>query len=277
VALNKLLRIQYPNEIFNLNQKYGLKNIGNKILLEAVYDSIKKVSGFIAGFKKGKPNLFFNNGEAINIKGLRSLYFNNNSMLSALVNNTIKWIDQDGNLAESVTPHFKNGCGTLPRISVSIIVKDNYYTYHEVYSYGGERITEHKLAPVSNYKNMTFLNGTLKYEYISINNHGFNLPKNCYIAETATGKGIVQIDNVNNNPAQKVLIPFEQNKFYFKEFNYPIKFENNDLYGFWPQNTKSKYAELNEFEKGFARFKMPNDAQGWLCLDGNEYFDIQTE
>ena len=49
------------------------------------------------------------------------------------------------------------------------------------------------------------------------------------------------------------------------------------MFGFWPQNTNAKYSELKEFEKGFARFKMPDGIQGWLCLDGKEYIDIQTQ
>lgn len=276
-ALNKLLRSQYPCEIFKNNEKYGLKSIGDKILIEAEYDSIKKVSSFIAGYKRGKPDLHFINGEAIHIKGLRSIYVDEKWRLSALVDNTIKWVDPDGNLTETVTPRLMFGCGTVPRISVSIIIKDDYYTYNELYSYGDERITEHKIAPISHYKSMRFLNGEIKYEYMSSGIQGYKLPESCYIAETATGQGIVQIKNENKNPIEKVLIPFEQNKFYFKGFNYPIKFESKEVYGFWPQNTKAKYSELKEFEKGFARFKMPDGIQGWLCLDGKEYFDIQTQ
>lgn len=53
----------------------------------------------------------------------------------------------------------------------------------------------------------------------------------------------------------------------------PFLLKKNELYGYSGIEEKPKYKTLEEFNFNFARFTLPNDKNGWLDLEGNEYLD----
>lgn len=57
-------------------------------------------------------------------------------------------------------------------------------------------------------------------------------------------------------------------------YKYPFyKMKSNNLYKFFSLQKDFRYTKLNNFQGGFARFKLPNGKKGWLDLKGNEYLD----
>lgn len=54
---------------------------------------------------------------------------------------------------------------------------------------------------------------------------------------------------------------------------YLYKFKQNNLWGYYPLMTESKFQNLEDFKFYFARFKTPNGKEGWLDKNGKVYFD----
>lgn len=274
--LRQDMRLQYPDgELFSTGYKFGLRQKnGGRVFIPAVYDSVKVHYGsFITAYQGNTPKLFYRNGDAVTLPGLRAVHIDPTRRMNVLVGNAISYIDTDGKLVETLKPADMWGCGTVPHITESIIKKDGNYIFNYLYQYGDRREMEYTLATASKYKSLTFLNGALQRSYRNYGSPEYKLPQHCFIAETIEGKGIVQIDYNKPNPEPKVVLPFGNYTFTFKDFSYPVKFTKDGLCGFFPQNKITRYSELNDFVKGFARFKLPNEKMGWLSFEGVEYLD----
>lgn len=270
------MRLQYPEgELFSTGNKYGLRQKnGGRVFIPAAYDSVKVHYGsFITAYQSNTPKLFYRNGDAVTLPGLRAVHVDPTRRMSVLVSNAVSYIDNEGKLVETLKPADMWGCGTVPHITESIIKKDGYYIFHHLYQYGNRQEREHTLVASSKYKSLTFLNGTLQRSYRNYGSPEYKLPQYCFIAETAEGKAIIQIDYTKENAVAKIMLPFDSYTFTFKDFSYPVKFTKDGLSGFFPQNRVVRYTDIAAFDKGFARFTLPNGKQGWLGFEGKEYPD----
>ncbi|MGV3459704.1 MAG: hypothetical protein ACO1N9_04525 [Flavobacterium sp.] len=275
-SLTRIIQQFSPEgELFTQNGKYGMRrNDGGKTFIPAVYDSIKTHYGnLMTAYDGTTPKLFHRNGDAVAIPGLRAVHVDPRRRMSGLVGNSIHFIDNDGKLAENLKPADMWGCGTVPHITESIANKNGNYVFHYLYQYGDKREMEYILASAAKFKSLTFLNGSLQKSYRNYGMPEYKIPQKCFIAETNEGKTIVQIDYTQVNPVEKVMLPFGDYTFIFRDFNYPVKFTQDSLSGFFPQNKTARYVEVTDFDKGFARFKMTDGKMGWLSFEGNEYFD----
>jgi hypothetical protein len=59
--------------------------------------------------------------------------------------------------------------------------------------------------------------------------------------------------------------------FRLDSYDKPIIFKHKGLYGFFPQQTFSKYKSISEFQGFFAEVTFANGDQGWVDIYGNEF------
>lgn len=162
----------------------------------------------------------------------------------------------------------------MPRIIRSLAVKNGYYVCTVTVSYGTETVDEYRLCKASEYKDLTFFNGTKADEYMST-----YLPwrlniYNAFITTAANGKkGMVTINYQEANPVIMPVLAPDNYIFHTGEYDYPYLFEKNGLKNYLLVSLEPKYTILGKFDKNFARFTLPNGKQGWLAMDGTEYLD----
>lgn len=264
-----LIRRTYPiGEKFTEKGKTGLTaDFSNTILIAPQYDSLFTEMGyFITAYKKKRPYLFYRNGKAVELKNLRAVYNGYNT--AVLVDNHISWLSPDGVLTDRVEPQIVCGAYDIRPDSIQIqngyFILKQYNTGEEFYrNYKDYNITEYNLAPVTAFKQIYFINGStaandISYRYL--------------IAETHDGKKGIITPGLSNGAYTVPLAPDYQNFTYlYTDF---VRIDNqNGLSGYFPLNKNAKYTALDTFNKGFARFTLPNGKQGWLSLDGKEYLD----
>lgn len=261
--------------IYTENKKYGVKSeTGNQILLKPVYDSIYYCGSFIVAKKDKWFKVHYKNGELLDISNLRGVSIGDGDY-GALINNQIYWLESNGTVLESLPPRAPMGfCGTVPSVSRSIVKeKDNFKFYYSSggMGYGIDR-NEKILCPSNSLKNISFLNKEIKIENDSNTDYAVKnmLSANSYIVE-----------NLDNNTSiatfqdGKINYFLEPDKYAFTYINaLLVKYELKGLYGLYPFQNKPRYIKLSGFEKGFARFELPNVKKGLLDFMGNEYLDI---
>lgn len=270
--IRKTIGMEYEKGVFfKENDKYGLKSkSGNQTLIQPVYDSIYYYEQFIVGKKGNLIQLHYKNGEKLGIPHLRAVMIDNRNY-GVLLNNQTYWL-VNGAIA-NVLPIKKIEpiCGTVPDVVHSIIKeKDNFKYYYTSNYVVGDTDSEVKiLCPSTALKEVTFLNQKTK-----IINGDYSFSSNsplskCYIVETLKkNKSIVRF---NDGKIEYLLKP-DTYTFTFTDKEH-MQFKVRGMYGLYPFHRKAKFTKLSSFEKGFARFELPNGKKGWLDLDGKEYLD----
>lgn len=269
--VRKVIGLYPEGDFFNENSKYGLKSkSGNQILIPPVYDSIYYYEQFVAGKKGNLLQVHYKNGEPLNIPNIRAIILDKGNY-GVLVNNKTYWLDNGAIVDVLPIKPIEPICGSVPDVVHSIVKeKDNFKYYYvrndgEGVNDGGEVI----LCPSNALKEVAFLNQ--KTENKNGNYHYFsNSPlSNCYIVETLkNNKSIAQI---TYGKIEYLLKP-DKYTFTFIDKEH-MQFEVRGMYGLYPFDKKAKYNNLSGFEKGFARFELPNGQKGWVDLEGNEYLD----
>jgi len=275
-ALRKRVRLNFPRtEIFTENNKYGLRfQQGKQTVIPAMHDSISTVNATMVAIYSGKKiKLLYRTGEA-GPENIRALQPQSDSFTGVLIGNQVFYLTTDGSLLDKLPDYRGEGCGTIPRYTDSIIKKGNYYVHRHIYQYGERRVTETVIAKASDFKEVKLLNGKavslgLTTAYYS----PYNTNPKGYIVTLSNGaKSIIKL---KKEGGYTLSLEPDDYTFISKEYEMstPLRFKSNGLYGFWPQNDSARYKDLSGFEKGFARYMLPDGSNGWLSLDGGEYRD----
>lgn len=250
------LRKTYPTGLkLNENGKVGLmaKN-STTVLIPAVYDSLFVLPPyyrFVSAYKNNTPYLFFSNGEPVPLKNLRAVY--NSYNVAVITGNSVSWLNPDGQFVAEV----KNpvDCGYRENDTHTIEIVNDAFVLKEI-----ETQDIRKIAKTTDYKSIRFITG----DTIANDFTGY------YIAEKHDGKkGLI---NPFGNRTE-VLIDFDYQTLKFQYLKNLVRIDKNGLSGYWPLNKEARYTQLAAFDKGFARFTLPNGKQGWLAEDGKEYLD----
>ncbi|MEL1244234.1 hypothetical protein AAEO56_08185 [Flavobacterium sp. DGU11] len=275
-GLRKRVRLNFPpTEIFTENNAYGLRlQETKKVIVSAVYDSIgNSGSSMVAAYSGKKVKLLYRNGD-LAVDGLRAQYGHSDRYTGVLKDNEVFYIDNEGNRLDKLPQYMEGRCGTVPHYTDSIVKQGGYYKHYHVFRYGETRRTETVLAKVSDFKEVRLINGsTNSQSLITAYYSPHNTNRKGYIVTLNSGaKSIIEI---NKDGTYKLSLEPDNYTFLTKEYviEIPLRFKSNGLYGFWPQNNSARYKELSDFDKGFARFTLPDGTMGWLAFDGGEYVD----
>jgi len=275
-GLRKKVRLNFPlTEIFTENNKYGLRfRDGKKAIIPAVHDSISTATASMVAVHSGKKiTLLYRNGEP-GPQNIRALQQQSDSYAGVLVGNEVFYLTHEGNLLEKLPDMRMDGCGTIPHYSDTIVKQGGYYKHRHTYRYGETRVTETLIAKVSDFKEVKLLNGkTISYGLTTAYYSPYNTNPKGYIVTLNSGaKSIIKL---KQDGTYKLSLEPDEYNFTAREYDMgmPLRFKSDGLHGFWPQNDSSRYKELSDFDKGFARYTLPDGTKGWLSQDGGEYGD----
>lgn len=275
-GLLKKVRLNFPpTEIFTENNKYGLRfRDGKKAIIPAVHDSISNATGSMVAVHSGKKiTLLYRNGEP-GPQNIRAIQQQSDSYAGVLVGNEIFYLTHEGSLLEKLPDMRMEGCGTIPHYTDSIVKQGGYYKHRHTYQYGETRVTETVIGKVSDFKEVKLLNGkTVSYGLTTAYYSPYNTNPKGYIVTLNSGaKSIIEL---KKDGTYKLSLEPDEYSFTAREYDMglPLRFKSAGLHGFWPQNDSSRYKELADFDKGFARYTLADGSKGWLSLDGVEYGD----
>jgi hypothetical protein len=260
--LNSFLKNNYPGGYtFTENGKEGVRTLST-VLIPAAYDKVE-ITPFnrIVARKGSEIHLYYQNGDRIDITGIRAVHYNLHN-ISILKGNEVYWVARDGELLKEpsygLTDDFYRQPTSSPQPYTEIVAIDGNWILHAMFYVNSDT----KIISQDTFKAVTFTNGSTRTE-------GYALSP-VLIAETTDGQKAL-LDN-KDTQYTVVLGPGGYTFSYDEHWKF-VLFEKEGLKGSWPQNKDVRYTKLDNFDKGFARFTLPDGKQGWLAKDGTEYLD----
>ena len=190
-----------------------------------------------------------------------------------LKNNKIQWLTPDGLIHDTFPVPNWNICGTIR--STERKINKTTKGFFEMYRTGfwGQKSKKDssKIVSANSITSVKYLNNSMSH---SFDEHtglfaAFSFPYSYYLVEEGNTPKLISITSDKKN--RSVETKFRGNLEAFG-YHHPVKFEENNLYGYYPQNDEAKYKVLKKFNFYFAEFEMKDGKKGWLDLSGNEYF-----
>lgn len=272
------------------NKQLQIKDIYNENVIQSSFDSIAFNGFFIAGYQKGKINLYnytFQDLKIANIKAVSlDRFFPVVQIIEGNSMKRINLIGKDFNGSDiSYNPGFSNYFDN--QTAKFRIVKENDSFYLESYSFSINELVpnlrqykeKYQLLNANEFETVEFLEEdaslTLQSEmssfgvqyplllYTKLNNGKFNLNTIEYLITENPSDTIVAFNAGLPKNLDAVTVTGEQ--------KYLI--EKGGLFTYYPIMKTIKYKKLEPFQENFARFELPNGQKGWLDLKGNEYPD----
>ncbi|MBO0592964.1 hypothetical protein I2486_16285 [Cellulophaga sp. E16_2] len=149
-------------------------------------------------------------------------------------------------------------CGNVTTYGLKIEETEKYYILKKAVGFTSYNFTTYKSidsVKKKNIKNIHFLNNKRK---IAFND---NAPKEDYV--------IIDFGDYFGILSEEFGIAYFDTIDVTKR---PIKTMRNGLYGYY-NITPTKYIEINPFTYNLARFKDKKNNEGYVAIDGNEYYD----
>ena len=229
-----------------------------------------------------------------------NLVLDHERITQGIKNDQIFYLDNNGLTARKTTFGIV-GCGVTRTRKVLRTIEKNYSSFSEHKVVLGTREEEHfrKLTNCTWVKDLNFLNNSNYFSEINYKS-GFKFPNDFYLLSTKNMDYLVKIRPRNGyysyQDSQKNLMDkhriqdqdFQKHlndlndesivELYFEghlegfDYDHPIKFREEELLGYWPQNRKAKYKSVSKFDGLFAKIEMPDGKGGWLDITGKEYF-----
>ena len=291
-------------QIIKEKGKYGMKNLLGEQILPCTYDTIiipNKNELFLA-LKNGKGMLYnrYFRQIANNIRcvlPVRNLF----SPYIVLQNNKIRYITDDFEICDTLKNCIYIVCGTVTSYNFKTEKTENGFKIHK--EIGGMTQIIPQVFPFflnERYDNLLFLNGQNQFYYDENSDVEFRNP-NFLVFEKNKKFGIVEIEmpllDCRQDSLQKYSWDnysyFEDKKIVFEhqnitptiivsdldsvifssKYNYPAKIYKNGLCTYFPISKEPKYVDIQDFNRYFARFRLPNGKEGWLSRDDVEYLD----
>lgn len=191
-----------------------------------------------------------------------------------LKNNKIHWLDYQG-IKHDTFPNPKwELCGTIPRYERRINAQLGGFDEISMSGYSelGLKTVQNSLSFESSDSiiSIRYLNDLTLHSFDAYSNLNsvFSFPENYYLMETDNAEKIIAVRDSNN---LKIETKFKGEIEVFG-YHHPIRFKEDGLYGYYPQNSRAKYSRLEKFNFFFAKFELSTGETGWLDTQGNEYF-----
>ncbi len=226
-------------------------------------------------------------------------------LVQFIKSNKIYWLDKDGIMYDTFPKPAWAWCGTIS--STQRIIDKTEEGFFESYEtgYWGARTCRDSIHLV-NYdpiQSIQYLNNATYNEFDEYSDiyAVFRFPYNYYIINEENKKRLVAISNKRDSLERELILErdwgigvnknidslnnlIEELKdeirvdlkfdgdFESFGYNHPIKFQENGLFGYYPQNPKARYKKLGKFNFHFAEFEMIDGRKGWLDNFGKEHF-----
>ncbi|GAA4341196.1 hypothetical protein [Flaviaesturariibacter amylovorans] len=269
-TLRRHLRQQYPDGVpFSTQGRSGLRTQGGRILVPAGYDSIRYAGAFIAAHSGGTIDLYFRNGERLPHRDVRAVRIDRETGGFSIAQGTASthWLDADGN----PTSRPMNGyCGTgaYHRVQQILRRRDSFWLHGGTVSETDTLLRLHNLlAADTAIADISFLNGTHLHEDRGVA-AGFRWPARPLFVRYRNGHtGIAE----PSDGGLRFLVP--AGPYRFQDLSTLMRFDGPAGVGVYPLHPAPRFRTLGAFDKGFARYTLPDGSTGWVDDEGREYPD----
>lgn len=272
------------------NKQVQIKDLYNENVIPKSFDSIAFNGFFIAGYQKGKINLYNYTFQDLKITNSKAVSLDRFfPVLQVIEGNSMRRINLIGKDYNGSDIYYNPGFSNYfdPQTAKFTVVKENDSFYLQSYSFSIHELVpnlrkykeKYQLLNSNAFETVEFLDEeasiTLQSEmsavrvqyplllYTKLKNGKFNLTTIEYLITENPGEPIVAFNAGLPKNLDAVTVIGEQ--------KYLI--EKGGLFTYYPIMKAIKYKKLEPFQENFARFELPNGQKGWLDLKGNEYLD----
>ena len=262
-----------PTSFFRIKEsKNGFQiydKLFQELILEETFSQIHFDQNYIFGINAKGTTIYDKSVLNIKAKNLTAAYDCFGS-IQYLKDNKIQWLTPDGLTHDTFPLPNWNICGTITSIEREISKTHNGYfeSFKTGFLSQNSERDSMKIANARSITSIKYLNSSFNH---SFDEHtglfaAFSFPYSYYLVEVGSNQQLISITSDKSAETK-----FIGNLEAFG-YHHPIKFKENNLYGYYPQNEKAKYKKLEKFNFFFARFETEDGRKGWLDLSGNEYF-----
>ena len=298
-------------QVIKENGKYGMKNLLGEQILPCIYDTIISPyeNELFLALKNGKGSLYNRYFKQI-ANNIRCVIPLKRPFLSYIIlqNNQLRYISDSFEICDTLKRVNYFVCGTVTYYNFEIEKTEDEFKIHKII--GGPTEIIPQVFPyflTEKYDNLLFLNGQNKFSFTEHDNIKFQKP-NFLVFEKDKQLGIIDVkmplldcrkdsldkywaeyevderENYRNNRNREIIFEYQSispkiiisdldSVVFSSKYNYPAKIYKNGLCTYFPISKEPKYAETQNFNGYFARFRLPNGKKGWLSHDGVEYPD----
>lgn len=288
---------------------YILTNsISRRQVLEGFYDEISKPFNFLITRKNDDYKIYDFLLRTHDFGNVSYVGGNYNS-LDLIIDDERKWLTSDGTLVDTFPyKELMIGCGNITTFPKEIIWDSGHYyeivTQLDAFSNNEVNKDTFSFDLPDDIIDIKYLSdstahvfGTEKYAYYY--NYEFELyyfkrknGKEGFFRRYTTKDEIIQavrkstsipiklkrdsvayiLDGVPLVYKNEILFEGHFDRIELSGYHAPVRFEKNNLFGFYPQMEDGKYAQLDDFKGSLASFTTVTGEEGWIDLEGNEYF-----
>lgn len=289
-------------QIIKEKDKYGIKNLLGDQILPCIYDTIilPNENELFLALKDGKGVLYNRYFKQIanNIRCVipfRNLFY----PYIVLQNNKLRYISDNFVISDTLKKCVSVVCGTVTTYNFETEKTEyGFKIYKEI---GGLTEIIPQVFPYSldeKYDNLLFFNGQNKFSFDDNDELKFQKP-NILVFEKNKQFGIIEIEMPlldcrqdslskykrdiydygkkivfeHQTITPKIIVSKLDSVIFSSKYDYPAKIYKNGLCTYFPISKDPKYAEIQDFNGYFSRFRFPNGKEGWLSRDGIEYID----
>ena len=269
------------------NKQVIIKNLFNKRILPATFDSIQFNNYFVIVFKKQKTIIYNYLLQKLKLPNLKTARLDKYlKYVQIIQNNELKKINVFGTkFKKGDVPFLSESNDNMPN-SNEIMIKtynkdEQFYLYSDYllpllrYIELQSLETSYKIYHTENvidieYNREFFTKINFRYGnknpfliYTKLKNGKYNLNTIEYLLSESPN---IKIEQENAN------LPKDLDKI-TKSYSNSYLIEKDGLFTYYPLVKRIKYKSIGQFQELFARFELPNGQKGWLCIDGKEYLD----
>ncbi|MEM6718599.1 MAG: hypothetical protein AAF611_04775 [Bacteroidota bacterium] len=243
-------------EIVTVGHKKRLYNFRGEDVLQQKYDSIV-LKEFIIGYKQHTIDVYNQTFQQLNLPKLQAAYWgsDNKYNLEVIQNNTLKRIPLSGDTSEPyiitnpAPPYMPT---SIPDWEHRIEERKNVYALH---TFPHDTIK----IPKANVKDIFFLKN--KQRILAAVHAPYFVTRNA--------NGLFSMWNLREPQYAQL-----QNVTHIEYVGDKIRFVENNLYGYYGIHLKGRYKKLDQFQRFFAAFELPDGRKGWLDRNGKEYVNL---
>lgn len=297
---NEFYRVKKVNGSFYLYDK-----LFNEKIIDKAFKDIRFSQKFIICVADNETIIYDNQLKKKEFKNLKAAC-DSNYVTQFIIGNKMKWMDFEGKYHDTFPIPNVFFCGvkstTNRHIELTVDGFKELSTKHCPMMLTEEKDSTY-IAKSDSIISIQYLNNKSEYNFdeYSDSYSVFSFPFNTYLLKTKKSTKLVSVIDKNEAQKNELLIKKE----YYTEaqiakdslsiiineikkdieittlfegdieafgYYHPIRFKENNLYGYYPQNKKAKYVKLEKFNFFYAAFELPNGKKGWLDIYGNEYF-----
>jgi len=298
--VNKFYRVKKVNGSCYLYDK-----LFNEKIIDKAFKDIRFSWRFIICMDENETLVYDTQLKKKDIKKLKAAC-DSNYVTQFIIGNKIKWMDFYGEFHDTFPIPELFLCGMINVINRKIISSGK--EFNELKSTFSNLMRQEEkdstyIPKTDSIISIRYLNNEVEHKYDSNSKlfSVFSFPYNTYLLKTTKGTKLVSVIDKNEdyknelinikeyqiqlqieedsltNVIDKIKKDIEITTLFegdIEAFGYyhPIRYKENNLYGYYPQNKEAKYVKLEKFNFFYAEFECPNGRKGWLDIYGNEYF-----